>query len=246
MKLKAILIDDMQSALDQLRSDLHNYCPEVDVIGTASGVVSGAKLLNELSPDVLFLDIELEDGTGFDLLEILQKIDFKIIFVTASDQHAIRAFRFSAIDYLLKPINTEQLQEAVSKIINRDTRENVNVLLDHWSDKLDVPRIALHSSDEIKVVEINNIVRCEADNNYTLFIFKDGTRFLVTKTLKFFDKILEEHNFVRVHQSHLVNLNCVQSYKKTEGGYLAMIDGSLVPVSVRKKARVVALLKNRF
>jgi two-component system LytT family response regulator len=195
---------------------------------------------------VVFLDIELEDGSGFDLLQILPEVNFKIIFVTASDQHAIRAFRFSAIDYLLKPIDLESLKEAVGKAASNDSRANVEVLLDHWSGKPDSSRIALHSSDEIKVVDISDIVRCESDNNYTTFHFINKTRFLVTRTLKSFDQLLREKGFYRVHQSHLVNITHIKSYIKSEGGYLLMSDHSRVPVAVRKKAEVVELLDRRF
>ncbi|MCB0687441.1 MAG: response regulator transcription factor [Saprospiraceae bacterium] len=244
--IKAVLIDDVPAALKMLASDLNQYCPEVEIVGTAGSVVEGAKLLKKLYPDVVFLDIELEDGTGFDLLQILPEVNFKIIFVTASDQHAIRAFRFSAIDYLLKPIDVDELKEAVFKASMVDSREKVDVLLDHWTDKAENNRLALHSSEEIKVVEIGNIIRCESDNNYTTFHFTNGTKFLVAKTLKSFDQILSEKGFYRVHQSHLVNVQHIKSYIKTEGGYLMMSDQSRVPVAVRKKTEVLELLSARF
>lgn len=244
--IKAVLIDDIPAALKMLQSDLKNFCPEVEIIGTAGSVVGGAKLLRQVRPDVVFLDIELEDGSGFDLLQILPEVNFKIIFVTASDQHAIRAFRFSAIDYLLKPIDPDELKEAVRKTLMADSREKIDVLLDHWTDKPDNNRIALHSSDEIKVVDIRDIIRCESDNNYTTFHFSNKSKFLVTKTLKSFDQILSDKGFYRVHQSHLVNISHIKSYIKTEGGYLLMSDQSHVPVAVRKKAEVVDLLNRRF
>jgi two-component system LytT family response regulator len=244
--IRAVLIDDLQPALKMLESDLQSHCPEILIVGRAGSVVRGAKLVRQLNPEVVFLDIELEDGTGFDLLEILPEIDFKIIFVTASDQHAIRAFRFSAIDYLLKPINVSDLMDAVHKIGVGDTREKVEVLLDYWSDKSDHSRIALHTSDEIKIVYLNKIIRCESDNNYTYFHFNDQNRFLVTRTLKYFDQLLVDKGFVRVHQTHLVNVDHIKSYIKTEGGYLLMSDGSQVPVSVRRKATVMELLSKRF
>jgi two-component system LytT family response regulator len=243
--IKAVLIDDIPSAIEMLRADLNQHCPEVTIIGTADGVVSGAKLLRQLTPEVVFLDIEMQDGSGFDLLEILPEINFKIIFVTASDQHAIKAFRFSAIDYLLKPINVADLQEAVGKVAQIDSREKVEVLLEHWSQQEDQHRIALHTSEEIKIVNIKDIVRCESDNNYTYFHFLNGSKFLVTRTLKSFDILLSPHRFLRVHQSHLVNLNQVRSYMRSEGGYLLMADKSHVPVSVRKKAEVMEILDNK-
>ena len=240
--IKAIIVDDMVQAQQALQRDLKATCPEVDVIGFATGVVAAAKMLRAYTPDVLFLDIELEDGTGFDLLEILPNINFKIIFTTASDQHAIRAFRFSAIDYLLKPIDLIALRDAVDKIGKHDSKDKVEVLLDHWSHTNTARKLTLQNSDKIQVVTVDDIVRCESENNYTTFIFTDGSSFLVSQTMKTFEKILEPLGFFRTHQSHLVNLELIKSYVKTEGGYLVMTNGNRVPVSIRKKARIVELL----
>lgn len=242
--IKAVLIDDIPAAIKMLESDLQTHCPEIEIIGKAASVVSAAKLLRELKPDVVFLDIELEDGNAFDLLQILPEISFKIIFVTASDKYAIRAFRFSAIDYLLKPIDIDELKDAVQKIKNSDSKEKIDVLLDHWSNKNASDRIALHSNDEIKIVNLLDIVRCESDNNYTNFYFVNKGRFLVTRTLKSYDQLLSESGFIRVHQSHLVNIKHIKSYVKTDGGYLLMSDQSRVPVAVRKKAEVMDLLSH--
>ncbi len=242
--IKAVLIDDIPAAIKMLESDLQTHCPEIEVIGKAASVVSAAKLLREMKPDVVFLDIELEDGNAFDLLQILPEISFKIIFVTASDKYAIRAFRFSAIDYLLKPIDIDELKDAVQKIKNSDSKEKIDVLLDHWSNKNASDRIALHSNDEIKIVNLLEIVRCESDNNYTNFYFVNKGRFLVTRTLKSYDQLLNESGFIRVHQSHLVNIKHIKSYVKTDGGYLLMSDQSRVPVAVRKKAEVMDLLSH--
>ncbi len=239
-----MIIDDMLQAQEALASDLKVYCPQVEVCGRATGVVSAAKMLKNLSPDLVFLDIELEDGTGFDLLEILPQINFKIIFTTASDQHAIRAFRFSAIDYLLKPIDANALKEAVAKVGPHDSPANVEILLDRWAKPEErASKIALHSADKIEVVEIQNIVRCESENNYTMFYFADGAKSLVSKTLKSFESMLTTVGFVRVHQSHLVNVQHIKAYIKTEGGYLMMRDGARVPVAVRKKALVIQMLE---
>jgi two-component system LytT family response regulator len=242
--IKAVLIDDIPAAIKMLESDLQTHCPEIEVIGKAASVVSAAKLLREMKPEVVFLDIELEDGNAFDLLQILPEINFKIIFVTASDKYAIRAFRFSAIDYLLKPIDIDELKAAVQKIKNYDSKEKIDVLLDHWSNKNVSDRIALHSNDEIKIVNLLDIVRCESDNNYTNFYFVNKGRFLVTRTLKSYDQLLSESGFIRVHQSHLVNIKHIKSYVKTDGGYLLMSDQSRVPVAVRKKAEVMDLLSH--
>lgn len=242
--IKAIIIDDISQAVELLRSDLANYCPEVEVIGDASSVVSGTKLLKQSAPDIVFLDIELQDGTGFDILEILGDISFKVIFTTASDEHAIKAFRFSAIDYLLKPINPEELQQAVAKFKDstKDSKESIDLLLDTVKERSGPRKLALHTLDKIQVTEIQDIVRCESSGNYTTFYFSDKQKLLVTKTLKEYEKMLDEYGFIRVHQSHLINGNHIKEYIKTEGGYLVMKDGSHVSVSIRKKPMVMKLL----
>lgn len=242
--IKAVLIDDIPQALELLRNDLENNCPEIEIIGEAKSVVEGAKLLRHTNPDVVFLDIELQDGSGFDILEILGDISFKIIFTTASDAHAIKAFRFSAIDYLLKPIDPEELKQAVNKLKQNipNSKESIDLLLEAVKNKKGPKRLALHTLEKIQVAKIAEIVRCESSGNYTTFYFTDGNNLLVTKTLKEFDKMLNEHEFVRVHQSHLINAIHIREYVKTEGGYLVMKDGTHVPVSIRKKPVVIKML----
>lgn len=244
----AIIIDDIPEAIDNLKLDLKTYCPDIQVIGTANGVVTGAKLLRKTTPDLLFLDIQMQDGSGFDLLEILPTINFKLIFTTASDAFAIRAFKFSAIDYLLKPIDPDELVSAVEKATNQlnDTSENVSALLENVRDKNAPSRMALHTMEKIHVVEIDQILRLESTGNYTQFFFLDGTKLLVTKTLKEYDKMLSDNGFFRVHQSHLINLEQVKEYVKVDGGYLVMKGGAKVPVSVRKRPLVVKALEQPF
>ena len=244
--ISAVIVDDMPAAIQNLQEDLQSYCPEVKIIGTAEGVVSAAKLLKQVQPDVVFLDIQLQDGSGFDLLEILPQATFRVIFTTASDAFAIKAFRYSAVDYLLKPVDPDDLMEAVAKVKQQHTSssERLNLLLDTVKSKQTPTRLALHTQEKILVAEIANIIRCESTGNYTHFYFTDGSKLLVTKTLKEYDKLLQEHQFVRVHQSHLINAQLIREYIKTEGGYLVMKDGSRVPVSVRKKPDVIKLLEH--
>lgn len=242
--LKAIIIDDVAEARETLKKDLDNYCPEINVIGEAEGVVSGAKLLKTMATDLVFLDIQMQDGSGFDILEILPEINFKIIFTTASDAFAIKAFRFSAVDYLLKPIDPDELMEAVKKVkeSKNDEPEQFDLLLDTVKTQAQPQRLALHTLEKIQVTNIQDIVRCESSGNYTTFFFTNADKLLVTKTLKDYDKMLAEHGFVRVHQSHLINSNQIKEYIKTEGGYLVMKDASRVPVSLRKKPMVMKML----
>jgi two-component system LytT family response regulator len=243
--MKAIIVEDMPQAIQVLQNDLEVYCPEVEIIGTAPSIVAAAKLLRQVTPDVIFLDILLSDGTGFDLLEIFPNLSARIIFVTASDEYAIRAFRYAAIDYLLKPVDPEQLKEAVARAGAQpaNSRESLH-LLQETINKPDVlpSRISLHSQDRIMVVDIDQIIRCEADGNNTRFVLNTGEKLFVTRTLKQFDQILERHQFIRVHQSHLVQFRYIQEFQKKDGGYLKLKNGDLIPVSVRKKAEVLALL----
>jgi two-component system LytT family response regulator len=244
--LRAIIIDDIEDARKTLKRDLELWCPEVTVIGEAGGVVEGAKLLRTVQPDVLFLDIQLQDGSGFDLLDILKDISYRIIFTTASDSHAIRAFRFSAVDYLLKPIDPDELKDAVQKLAEkRKGEENsfellkTNITEKHRRQE----KLALHSLDKIHVVSISEIIRCESNINYTTFHFAGGKKILVTRTMKDFDDLLNGQGFYRVHNSHLINTKYIKEFVKTEGGYLIMEDGTSIPVSSRKRPEVIKMLE---
>ena len=241
--MKAVVVDDVEKFRENLIQDLNEFCPEVLVVGTADGVISAAKEIKSKKPDVVFLDIQINEGTAFDLLELLGEINFKIIFTTASDEYAIKAFKLSAIDYLLKPIDMDELKSSVDKVksINNDDYNllKLNINEKEKSNK----RLALHSQDKIDIVEIGNIIRCQSNINYTNFYFADGSKILVTKTLKEYDKMLSEFGFYRVHQSHLINIDHLKEYVKIDGGYLKMFDGSSVPISTRKKSSVLKLLQ---
>ena len=244
-KYKAIIIDDIELARTTIINDLATYAPDFEVVGEASGVVEGAKLLKNITPDILFLDIQMQDGSGFDLLDLLADIPFKIIFITASDAHGIKAFRYAAIDYLLKPIDPDELTEALKKFRESGINENdkyqfLNERLKNHNKPNE--RLALHSQDKIQIVEISTIVRCESSVNYTTFFFENGKQIVVTRTLKEFGDLLSEQGFFRVHQSHLVNTKHIKEYVKAEGGHLIMNDGNLIPVSVRKRPEVMKML----
>ncbi|MEM6965360.1 MAG: LytTR family transcriptional regulator DNA-binding domain-containing protein [Bacteroidota bacterium] len=247
MKLTAVIVDDVAQARATLKEDLAEYCPDVEIIGEAVGVVTGTKLLKKIQPDVVFLDIQLKDGSGFDILEILgEALAAQVIFTTASDAFAIKAFKFSAVDYLLKPIDPDELMAAVEKVAkaNISPKKNYELLLDTVKEKALPQRMALHTLEKIHVTEIADIVRCESSGNYTTFFFKGGQKLLVTKTLKEFDQMLSDHQFARVHQSHLINARQIRAFVKLDGGYLVMHDGSKVPVSLRKKSVVMKLLED--
>lgn len=245
-KITAVLVDDMPVALDLLEVSIEQAHKEIEIIGKAKSVVEAAKLLRKTNPDILFLDIMLGDGTGFDLLEIFPDLQSKIIFVTASDEFAIRAFKFAAIDYILKPYTEEDLAKAIARAKQQiqPSTAQISVLKESLSANKATQKITLHSLEKIMVVALKDIIRCESDNNNTVFYLTDGQKIFITKTLKYYSDIFKNNNFLRVHQSHLVNLDYVKAYVKTEGGYLLLNNNEHLPVSVRKKNEVIEVLNN--
>tara|TARA_R110002049_G_scaffold25354_2_gene89151 strand:- start:5030 stop:5785 length:756 start_codon:yes stop_codon:yes gene_type:complete len=246
-KISAIIVEDNTLALEMLSSDISNTHKEIEIIGKAKSVVEAAKLLRKNEPDILFLDIMLGDGTGFDILEIFPNLKSKIIFVTASDAFAIKAFKFAAIDYILKPYSDEDLSNAIVKanLQIKPENEQLKVLKQAITEpNTKLEKISLHTSEKIIVVNITDIIRCKSDNNYTTFYFKNNDKLLVSKTLKFYADLLKEVGFLRIHQSHLINTKFIKEFIKSDGGYLILTDNSNVPVSVRKRNEVLEILKN--
>lgn len=249
----ALLIDDDANLRAGMRQLLLRYAPNIKVIGEADSVQTGVDTINQLNPDVLFLDIQLTDGTGFDLLEQLAskngKITSQVVFITAHEQYAIKAFRFSALDFLLKPVDPEELQKVIGKINDvlskSDNYAHIDLLLENIRKKVDnFKRIALSTSEGIHLFEISDIIRCESEDNYTKFYIKNNKPILISKTLKEYEELLSEHGFERIHQSHLINLAYLKSYIKKDGGYVVMADNSNLPISQRKKERLQELLKS--
>lgn len=246
--IRSLIIDDVEKARVALKSDLADYCPQIQVTGEADGVESGLRMISETSPQLIFLDIRMGDGSGFDLLERLQDKKVQVIFTTAYDEYAIKAFKFSAVDYLLKPVDPEDLIAAVKKVSEHTESPApfpLEVLMQNLKKIKDPDKkIALASSDKIIVVSLKDVVRCEAHGNYTLFFLSDKRQILVTRTMKDYEEMLEEYDFLRVHHSHLINLNFLKEYVKIDGTYAVMADGAEVPVSVRKRDRLLGRLGN--
>jgi two-component system LytT family response regulator len=247
--IKTIIIDDEDNARDTIENMLKTYCPEVEVIGTAGSVKEGKKVLNKEKPELVFLDIKMGDGTGFDLLRKLGKVDFFVIFVTAFEEFAIRAIKFSALDYILKPIDPDELISAVEKAKGIIVKDSMELRLDALYDNLDMfatnnKKIVLKTTGSVHLVNLKDIVRCESEKNYTHFFTIEDEKITVSKTLKEFNDLLNDYSFYRVHQSHLVNLEHVKRYEKQDGGFLIMDDNSSVPVSFRKKEDLMKLFKS--
>ena len=248
--IKAILVDDEPRARESLRVILQRFFPEVNILGEAAGVTEAYKLIKSTSPNTVFLDIKMPDGSGFDLLKKFDKIDFKVVFVTAFEEHALEAIKFSAFDYILKPINTNELRSAIEML--EDTLgddDDLNVKLNAIFSNLEATslakkKIVLKTSDSIHLVPIQNIVRCEADCNYTWVHFDIQPKILISKPLKHFEELLNEYGFIRVHQSHLVNVNHIIRIDKVDGGVLVFADNAKIPISTRKRDDLFRHLEN--
>ncbi|WP_225872596.1 LytR/AlgR family response regulator transcription factor [Pedobacter frigoris] len=245
MILKAILIDDEPKSRANLRQLLLEYCPNVAVIAEAGSATEALKLIRELKPDLLFLDIEMGEVSGFDLLKLLEDHQtFEVIFVTAFDKYGIQAVKSCAIDYLLKPINILELSNAVDKAIRqinpKKENERLKELVANIDRGDDEQRIAIPLSDKIEFLTVNKIIRLEAEGNYTHIYLDNQKQYLVCKTLKEYQELLENRQFIRTHQSHLINFLKISAYVKSDGGYIAMEDGSQVPISRQKKDEVLS------
>lgn len=248
MSMTAVLIDDEANNLDNLNRLLIQYCPEVNVIATAMDAPTGKHLITTKHPDLVFLDIQMPGENGLQLLQQLPSLDFQLIFVTAYDQYGIQAVKFAAVDYLLKPINTQELQEAVRKAMLRHGEKRRNTQLENLLQLLqrqpfkDEHRIALTTLKETRFLYTRQIIRCESDNNYCHFYLNNGEKLLVSKPIYEFAPLLKDYGFVRCHQSHLVNKQFIRSWIREDGGYLLLDNGDRVPVSRGKKDAVLQAL----
>jgi two-component system LytT family response regulator len=245
--IKAVIVDDSPEARESLSADLKRWCPDVQLLAQAGSMAEGLKILREYKPDVVFLDIQLGDGDGFGLLEQLGETNTKVIFTTGMDNFGIRAIKFSALDYLLKPVDPDELVAAVEKFSQEQKKhsitENLKLLTEHLRPAAgSLKRLALNSADKVQVVNIGDIIRCESERNYTTFFLKGGKQIVVTKTLKEYEDLLEPNGFVRIHHSHLINLEHLKEFIKQDGGYALMDDNAHVPVSVRKKEDLLRAL----
>jgi len=242
--IKAIIVDDEQHCIDALQTMLQKKCPEVTVLGGVNSVKEARELILEMQPDLVFLDVEMPHQNGFELLKLFDKITFDVIFTTAYEQYALKAIKFNALDYLLKPFSVKELQDAVQKCITHRSNQleapgasplevflqNMKTL--HQTHK----KIALPTINGLVFMPVQNIVRCESTGNYTRIFFTDKKNLMVSRPLKEFEELLTDVDFFRVHNSHLINLQQMQSYIQGEGGFALMSDGTQVEISRRRKA----------
>lgn len=248
--IQALVIDDEERARLSLTSIFSKFFPEVEVVGEASGVEEAYQQIEKLKPNVVFLDIKMGDGTGFDLLRRYQRIPFSVVFVTAFDNHAIEAFKFSAFDYLLKPIKTDELRETIARLSEtleeeQDLSVKISAFMENvGSMNLSQKKIVLKTANSIHLVNLPNIIRCEADANYTWVYVQNQPKLLISKPLKYYEEMLEDFGFFRAHQSHLVNLSHISRIDKIDGGQIVLQDNTTIPIAVRKREMLFKLLDN--
>lgn len=241
--MKAIILDDEPDCVKLLALQLKMSCPQIDVIAECTDSIDGLKKIQDLVPDIVFMDIEMPRMNGFQVLEAIGDINFSLVFVTAYDKFAVKAFRYSAIDYLLKPIDTKELQECVRKIEKQkkiDQRQIDLLKIQYSYPRKTLPdKIALPFQNGVSFVQITDIIYCEADDNYTKFYLKNGQVTLISKTLRDIQETLEERNFLRVHRQFLVNLDQISRYVKGEGNYLIMSNDTTIPVARNQKDKLI-------
>ncbi len=247
--MKTILIDDEQNSLDIMKYDLGHLDLGIEVIGAYSNPVQGLKAINTLKPELLLLDIEMPGLNGFELLDLLPDLaSYKVIFATAYNQYAIKAFKYLAIDYLLKPVELDALREAVirakqnERIIQKNEIDLLKSALKEQNSHAQMMVVA--TSEGYKQIRINDIIRCQATGNYTEIFLETGQKIVVSKSLKYFTELLEPSGFMRVHQSHLIQLASMDAYVKKDGGYIVMNDGAAISVSRANRNKVHEYFKN--
>jgi two-component system, LytTR family, response regulator len=248
MEITSVIIDDEPNNIQNLQTILQTHCPDVKVLAAAQNAEDGVAAIKQHKPALIFLDIQMPLKSGFDVLTEFAEPDFEVIFITAYDQYGIQAIKFSALDYLLKPINITELKNAIDKagktIKAKDKDHKLeNLIANIMRGQRELPKIALPTLKETRYIKVDEIIRCEASDNYTTFYTTTAEQILVCKTLKEFAELLQQHGFIRTHQSHLVNVEFVKSLLKEDGGVLQMNDGVKVPISRQNKDDVKAALK---
>jgi len=246
--MKTIIIDDEIRVIGTISRLLKDNFSDIEIVSTANTIASGYKAIMQYNPDILILDINLPDGTGFDLLKKIDSPYFKLIFITGYEEYAIRAFKFSAVDYLVKPIQPMEFISAVNRAKNlkiiEDQQLKLSALLENLEEEHAMKKIVLRTAENIHLINLNDIIRCESDSNYTLFYLVNGKKILVSKTLKEFAELLKPSGFLRVHQSHLINSDHIDRYSKAEGGAMIMKDNSNIPISHERKAYILKYLES--
>ena len=244
--IRAIIVDDEKSSRATLSWLLETYCPEVELVGMADGIDPGLALVKDQKPDLLFLDIDLTSGTGFDLLEKVGDKEFEVIFVTAYHEYATKAFEFSALHYLLKPVNPDKLKDAVGRIDKKTKSHSIEkfeaLVANLKSTTGQLQKLMIPTQDGFELVDVQDVIYCESDGSYTRLFLTDR-KIMASKTLGGFEELLAGHNFFRIHRGHLINLRLVIKYTRGRGGFVTMKNGVELEVSRYKKEELLALLR---
>ena len=244
--VKVVIIEDELDLREMNRRLLENNFNDVEIVGETGSVEGGIDLIQKLKPHLVLMDIEIEGGTGFDILQKVKPYDFKLVVVTAYNQFAIKAIKFSAIDYILKPVNESEfilaVENALELIGSSHRDQQMANFIDIYERKTQIKKIVLRTAKAIHIVDISDIEYCNSDNSYTYFYLSGGERIMVSKSIKEFAEILEECNFFRPHQSYLINLNAVSRIDKADGGFVILKNGSEIPISSRRKQIIFEML----
>lgn len=243
-KIRTLLVDDEQSCRDSVRMALEQYCADIEIVGEADSVENAVKLIGQHNPDLVFLDIEIKEGLGFDVLQAFNEINFNVIFITGHNHYAIKAFKFSAIDYLLKPFDLAELLAAVNRVRIAAGKSGFSARLQlmRENEQTAKKKLALPTFEGLSMVLIEEILRCESDNSYTTFYLKNNQKLIVSRSIGEYEELLSPYQFFRVHQSHLINLKEVKNYLKDDGGIVVLTDGTQVPVARRRKEQLIEML----
>ncbi len=247
--IRAVIIDDEPQIRELNESLLKEYFPEIEIVGQADSVKSGVELITVVEPDLVLLDIEIKGGSGFQILQQLKPYHFKTIFITGFNDYAIKAIKFNAVDYIVKPINEVEFQQAVQSATaminsNMNTEIQANNLLDNFTrGGNQLKKIVLRTVEAMHIIDITDIMYCRSDNSYTTFYLSNSEEIIVSRSLKEYEDLLKGYSFIRPHQSYLVNLNHVKKIDKTDGGFVIMKNSAEIPVSVRQKKHLINLLE---
>ena len=242
-KIRTVLVDDEKSSLVILQKLIEKNVPELEIIGTAQNVEQAIQTINNLKPHLVFLDISMPDGDGFEVLEKTDYSDFGVIFVTAYDQYAIKAFEYAALHYILKPITPDQLKEAVERYkesSNEELLKKISTLNTNLKDK--PSKLILPTSSGLHIIDLNEIIRCESSNNYTTFYLTTGKKIVVSKSIQTYENLLKDSHFCRIHNKHIVNLKFIKKYVRGRGGYVVLSNGEQIDVSEGRKKQFLAKL----
>ncbi len=247
--IKAVIIDDEPTLQDVNKQLLAEYFPEIKVVGIANSVSSAVDTINHNQPDLVLLDIAIKEGTGFEVLQKLRPYTFKVVFITGFDSYAIKAIKYSALDYILKPVNEIEFQQAIKRAVNEikaksDTSVQSDILMESFKKETQSKKLVLKTTESLNIVDIADILYCQSDNSYTTFYLTDNEKITVSKSIKEYDELLSEYNFFRTHQSYLVNLNFIKKVDKSDGGFVIMKNKREIPVSIRQKKSLIKRLSN--